>query len=79
MPFYEYSCPDCTTRFSKRRSISQRDNLAECPNCQSMNGTRGISLPMVFSSAEGGRVQMVGGGGSACGGCVASSCAGCSS
>jgi putative FmdB family regulatory protein len=79
MPFYEYMCPDCMTRFDKRRSISQRDNLAQCPNCRSMNGTRRVSLPMVFSRVEGGQVQMVGGGGSSCAGCAASSCAGCSS
>ena len=76
MPFYEYTCPDCMTRFSKRRSISQRDNLAECPNCRSMNGTRRISLPMMMTKTASGGVQMVGGG-SPCSGCVASSSAGC--
>ena len=79
MPFYEYMCPDCTTRFNKRRSISQRDNLAQCPNCESMRSTRRVSIPMVFAKTTSGAVQMVGGGGSSCSGCAASSCSGCSS
>jgi putative FmdB family regulatory protein len=78
MPTYEYTCPDCLTRFDMRRRMSQRDMMVECPDCQGMNAARRISLPVVFSHAGKGEVRMMAGaGGSACGSCVASSCAGC--
>ena len=78
MPYYEYMCPECATRFDKRRSISQRDNLAQCPKCNSMNSTRRVSLPIMMTKTVGGSMRTVGGSGSPCSGCVASSCAGCS-
>jgi putative FmdB family regulatory protein len=33
MPFYEYSCPKCKTRFDLMRSMDQRDDPAACPEC----------------------------------------------
>ncbi len=77
MPVYEYTCPECQARFDLRRSMSQRDVLAQCPRCQGMNGVRRISLPMFLSQVENGGVQMATSSGSACGSCSASSCAGC--
>ena len=77
MPVYEYTCPDCAARFDLRRRMSQRDMSTQCPKCQGVNAARRISMPMVFSHTGNGEVQMVGGSGSACGSCVASTCAGC--
>jgi putative FmdB family regulatory protein len=78
MPFYEYRCPDCLTNYVIRRDIHQRDTTAECPECGGVQSARKIALPMVFSMAMDVRKNAVAGG-SGCGGCSASSCAGCPS
>ena len=33
MPIYEYTCVTCHNRFDKRRSMSQIDDPAPCPDC----------------------------------------------
>ncbi len=76
MPFYEYRCADCLSQFELLRSITQRDTSAECPDCGSAQSSRMISLPMAFSMAADGTVKAMAGS-SPCGGCVATSCAGC--
>jgi len=75
MPLYEYRCPDCTTHFELRRSISQIDAPTECPRCNGANSVRQVSLPMFFARTEDGGMSMIGG--SACGGCTLTSCSGC--
>ena len=76
MPFYEYRCPSCSARFELLRSISRRDTPAECPKCNTLTHTRMLSIPVGFSLSGEGVMQMMGGS-SSCGGCAASSCAGC--
>ncbi len=78
MPFYEYRCTDCLNQFEAMRSITQRDSSAECPDCGSEQSKRGITAPMSFSMAADGTVRAMSGS-SPCGGCVATSCSGCSS
>ncbi len=77
MPFYEYICPNCGRKFSKLRAISQRDEPIQCPSCDSTTSQRRISLPMAFTRSENGGMAMIGGSGSSCGSCVATSCTGC--
>ena len=33
MPIYEYECETCNDNFEQFRSISDRNNDAECPRC----------------------------------------------
>lgn len=35
MPIYEYICTQCKTEFELRRSFSEADKAAVCPNCNS--------------------------------------------
>ena len=35
MPIYEYTCVTCSNRFDKRRSMSQMNDPASCPDCGS--------------------------------------------
>ncbi len=77
MPFYEYRCSDCSSQFEILRNINQRDEMTDCPQCESTKSTRMISLPMVFSQGSDGQMQAVAGTSSDCGGCTTSSCDGC--
>ncbi len=77
MPFYEYRCTDCQNQFELMRSITQRDMSAECPDCGSEQSSRTITVPMAFSMSADGTVSAMAGS-SPCGGCVATSCSGCS-
>lgn len=77
MPFYEYRCPACAARFDLQRSIGLRDAPAECPECRAASGRRLISVPIAFAGTDDGGVRAIGG--SACGGCTATSCGGCAS
>jgi putative FmdB family regulatory protein len=47
MPLYEYKCNDCGTCFELQRKISERDDLANCPKCNSKKITRGLGNPSV--------------------------------
>jgi putative FmdB family regulatory protein len=70
MPYYEYRCSDCTSQFELMRSISQRDETAECPQCESMNCSRMFAMPVMFSQGAGGQMQAVAGtSSSSCGSC----------
>ena len=79
MPFYEYRCSDCLVKFEILRGISQRDEITECPQCESTKSTRMISLPVMFTQGAGGQMQAVAGTSSDCGPCTATSCGGCGS
>jgi putative FmdB family regulatory protein len=58
MPIYEYECTKCGARFELIRSIADRDNGVQCPECKdeqprrlcSMFGTVMASRPE-FSNA----------------------------
>jgi putative FmdB family regulatory protein len=52
MPFYEYSCPKCKTRFDLMRSMSQRDDPAACPECGFKKVKR--ELPHFATTVRGG-------------------------
>ena len=52
MPFYEYHCPDCQETFTLLRSISDRDEPAECPECGHRTETRAISVFATSGSGE---------------------------
>lgn len=77
MPFYEYRCRDCGSKYSLRRSMSQRDSLAQCPECEGANSSRCITMPLAFARSDDGQMRVIGNTGSPCGSCVATSCAGC--
>lgn len=72
MPIYEYGCTVCGNRFERLRSMSQMDDEAPCPECDS-ESKRQLSVFAAFSSNSDGQMSAVTGGG-----CSAGSCAGCS-
>ncbi|GAB4456106.1 MAG: zinc ribbon domain-containing protein [Armatimonadaceae bacterium] len=50
MPIYEYRCKKCENRFEKMRPMSQAHHPAICPECQSDQTMRLLSL---FASQNG--------------------------
>jgi len=60
MPFYDYTCTKCHTKFELMRTMSQRDDPAACPECGAKKAKRG--LPSFSTSVRGGS----GSGGGAC-------------
>ncbi|MBI4294741.1 MAG: zinc ribbon domain-containing protein [Chloroflexi bacterium] len=49
MPIYEFVCPQCETEFEVMRPVSQADQPAHCPRCQ----TQGIRQISAFASKVG--------------------------
>lgn len=76
MPVYEYTCPNCDTRFELLRSMSQADAPTCCPECNAEGAKRALSRFASFSRSSDGSVASVGGGGG-CASCAGGSCAGC--
>ncbi len=78
MPVYDYHCTHCKTTFSVRKSISELDSPSACPECESLETQRLISVVAIFSGGNGGERRVLAGV-SACGGCSAagSGCASC--
>ncbi|MGD2104388.1 MAG: zinc ribbon domain-containing protein [Anaerolineae bacterium] len=75
MPLYEYECSDCDARFDALRRMSDADEQIACPQCESQETYRVISL---FSAV--GDQGVIAGEGSSCASCSPSaSCAGCGS
>ncbi|MDD2316225.1 MAG: zinc ribbon domain-containing protein [Desulfobacterales bacterium] len=72
MPIYEYRCGACGREFECLVTGSYEP---ECPHCQSRDLTRTMSACRFVSKGKGG--QTVKSTASACGGCSASTCAGC--
>ncbi len=66
MPRYDYECDDCGYKFELRRPIHASDEPAPCPNCESTNAKRQISLFVAFSRGAHGSESV--GGGCSCGG-----------
>ncbi|MBC8331325.1 MAG: zinc ribbon domain-containing protein [Anaerolineae bacterium] len=79
MPFYEYRCQDCRANFELFRGISQRDEIAICPDCAGNHSSRMVSVPVMFSHSTDGAVRAIAGAPSGCGSCSATSCGTCSS
>ena len=75
MPIYEYCCQDCNEEFE---TLVFGDEKPDCPSCSSGNVCRQMSVCGFLSKGSGGETVSKSAG-SACGGCVASSCAGCGS
>jgi putative FmdB family regulatory protein len=73
MPLYEYECSDCGTHFDALRGMSQADHPIACPQCESKDTHRLISL---FSAI--GDQGVIAGQGASCASCSPSaSCATC--
>lgn len=75
MPIYEYECPNCGASFEEL--VRSREQKIICPRCQNETPKKkmsaaafrcgaGLSAPASATSASSG-----------CGGCTATSCAGC--
>jgi putative FmdB family regulatory protein len=52
MPFYEYLCPKCTTKFDLMRAIADRDQPATCPECGHKTAAR--QLPHIQAAVKDG-------------------------
>lgn len=74
MPIYEYTCVTCANRFEKRRSMSQMDTPAPCPDCGS-ESRREFSVFAAFSTGANGQPSAVAGAGGCCGGGSGGGCA----
>mgnify|MGYP001547379544 FL=1 len=74
MPIYEYQCQDCGTTF-EYLVMGKAD--PECSDCQSKKVCRLMSTCGFFSKGAGGETIKSTAATSSCGGCSASSCAGC--
>ncbi len=74
MPIYEYCCKDCEKSFEKLVFGSE---TPECPSCNSKKVTRLMSSCGFVSKGHGGETTAASASGSSCGGCAATSCAGC--
>ena len=74
MPIYEYQCQDCGNCF-EYLVIGKPD--PECSDCHSKNVGRQLSTCGFFSKGSGGETVKSTAATSSCGGCSASSCAGC--
>ena len=74
MPIYEYTCVTCHNRFDKRRSMSQMDEPAPCPDCGS-ESRRVLSVFAAFSADGSGQTSAVAGAGGCCGGGAGGGCA----
>jgi putative FmdB family regulatory protein len=44
MPFYDFVCKKCSHPFTLKRSFGQMDDPAPCPDCESEETERQISL-----------------------------------
>ena len=75
MPLYEYYCNSCNERFELLRPVSRMDDPATCPEGHE-GADRVLSTFAAFSQGESGASEAIGGG-SACSGCAADSCATC--
>ena len=69
MPIYEYQCQSCGQEFQKRVSFAEADSKPFCPNCESEETAKKISM----FCAHG----VTGGSGSSCSGCEGGSCSSC--
>ena len=71
MPLYEYHCDSCESEFTKRRAIKEANAPIECPECESQEVTRKLSLFVTLTKSDSGMQSLGGGGGCGCGGACA--------
>lgn len=71
MPMYEYRCKRCNHKFERLVSYENRETPGDCPECGCARSKRLMSS-FAGHTSGGGNI-----GGSSCGGCSKSSCAGC--
>ncbi len=74
MPIYEYSCESCGEQFEKLVFGAEQP---DCPTCESDNVYKLMSACGFVSKGGGGETVSTSAGASGCGGCAATSCAGC--
>ncbi len=68
MPLYEYECSKCETEFVKRRAIKEADAPIHCPECESEEVSRKLSLFVAMTKSDGGTMSRGASGGGCCGG-----------
>ncbi len=71
MPLYEYHCDACENEFTKRRAIKEADAPLQCPECESQNVTRKLSLFIAFTKSDAGAQNLGSAGSCGCGGACA--------
>ena len=49
MPLYQYRCAQCRAVFDERRSFTDLERPADCPDCHGEDTRREITVPQVFS------------------------------
>lgn len=76
MPIYEYHCQECNKDFEYL--VVRNQEPEACPSCRSLKVRRLLSAcGFICKGAGGETVSSSASVGSSCGGCTASSCAGC--
>ena len=78
MPFYEYECFDCDYEFEEFIRCDEDITNLHCPQCGSRNFGKKLSV-FGMKTPSGRVVTSQPGGGSACTGCLKTTCAGCHS
>ncbi|HZQ09894.1 MAG TPA: zinc ribbon domain-containing protein [Anaerolineae bacterium] len=71
MPLYEYHCESCEREFELRRPIKDADAATRCPECESEDVTRKLSLFIAFTKSDSGAQSLGGAGSCGCGGACA--------
>lgn len=74
MPIYEYHCEQCDKNFECLVFGSETPN---CPSCHSTNINKLMSACGFMSKGGDGQTVKTAAADSSCGGCAATSCAGC--
>lgn len=69
MPLYEFHCQDCNNEFETRRSIQEADAPLECPECESRDVIRKMSVFVAFTKSDSEAASLGGGCGCGGGGC----------
>jgi putative FmdB family regulatory protein len=72
MPLYEYTCLNCHTQFDALRSIKDADASIACPDCESLETSRMLSL--FFAHSDGRTITQSA---PACSSCSTHTCSTC--
>ncbi len=78
MPVYDYHCSHCNAAFTVRKAMSEIDSPTPCPECESRETQRLISVVAIFASGSAGQKRALAGA-SSCSGCATAGpgCASC--
>jgi putative FmdB family regulatory protein len=74
MPIYEYCCETCGCDFE---CLVMGSDQVQCPSCEGTKVNRLMSACGFISKGAGGETVSRSAADSSCGGCAATSCAGC--